>query len=457
MEKINYDLKIGYAKIDITPPMGTNLVGYFIDRIADGVLDPLEAVAVAVCKNEPSAKPVVLITLDNEGATTAFVTNARKLIAEKLGLEIENIFIHSTHTHLSPRLGVDSQLKNDVDKKYVKTVYPKLVKLAKQAIKDLTPARMGYAIGKAEKIGFNRRYLMKDGSVKTNPGVNNPDIVKSIGLLDESLNVVRFEREDGKNVVIANYGNHPDTIGKTKVSGDWPALTRRIFEKAVTGAKCIFFNGAQGDINHVNVAPKDGDLNGMFMDFDDVSRGYSHAVHMGNVVAGGIMQVYEKVKFVEASEVKALIKVIDIPTNMPKKEDMEQARYIAKMHAEGRDEELPYKGMLLTTFVAEALRMIRFENGPETVPMALVGVKIGEVAMLGIPGEPFTGIGLGLKQSKDFKVVMPVCFGNGEQGYFPMQDSYDEGGYEARSSEFKAGVAELIVKEGLALLKELKG
>ena len=37
----------------------------------------------------------------------------------------------------------------------------------------------------------------------------------------------------------------------------------------------------------------------------------------------------------------------------------------------------------------------------------------------------------------------------------PMQDSYDEGGYEARSSRYKAGTAELIIEEGKALLDTL--
>ena len=41
-------------------------------------------------------------------------------------------------------------------------------------------------------------------------------------------------------------------------------------------------------------------------------------------------------------------------------------------------------------------------------------------------------------------------------GYFPMKDSYDEGGYEARSSSFKAGVAELIIEKGLEILEGLK-
>ena len=297
---------------------------------------------------------------------------------------------------------------------------------------------------------------MKDGSAKTNPGVNNPDIVKSIGLLDERVNVVRFNREDGSNIVIVNFGNHPDTIGGNKVSGDWPGFTRRIFEKAIDNTKCVVFNGAQGDINHVNVKPKGGDLNDMINDFDDVTRGYGHARHIGNVMAASVMAVYDKVYYVDVDKVKYLQEYINIPTNMPKPEEMEEARYIKKMHDEGRDAELPYKGMWLTTMVAGATRKIELENGPEFKLLLLSAISIGNIAMIGIPGEPFTGTGIGLKESKDFDMIMPCCLTNGSMGYFPMKDSYEEGGYEAQTSRFKAGVAELIIEEGKKILSKLK-
>ena len=112
--------------------------------------------------------------------------------------------------------------------------------------------------------------------------------------------------------------------------------------------------------------------------------------------------------------------------------------------------------MELTTVVAEAARMVRLEHGPESFPMDFMGVAIGNIALFGIPGEPFTGVGRGLKEAKGWEVVMPTCLTNGSEGYFPMQDSYDEGGYEARSSRYKAGTAELIISEGKALLDGLR-
>ncbi len=450
---IKYDLSVGFSRLDITPPLGVNLRGYFHQRLCKGVLDNLEINAIAVKKENTT---VVLITLDSESCDTKYFDETRDAISKETGLDRNAILLNCTHTHVASCFGIEDEFTNDIDREYDSYVMKKIVNACKFAMADLKPARMGVAKSKAEKIGFNRRYLMKDGSTKTNPGVNNPDIIKSIGLLDETLNVIRFERECGDNIVVANYGNHPDVIGGNLVSADWPGFTRRILEKAIDNTKCIFFNGAQGDINHVNVKPVGGDLNGMFNDFDDVTRGYAHARHMGNVVAGAIMSVYEKVEFIPCDEVKFVEEIIAVPSNMPKPEDMEQAKYIDKMHKEGKDSELPYKGMMLTTIVAEAGRMVALEHGPEFFPMNLIGIKIGDVVFLGIPGEPFTGIGMGLKQANGWKMICPTCLTNGNRGYFPMKDSYDEGGYEARSSNYKAGVAEKIVEEGVKLLNSLR-
>ena len=61
----------------------------------------------------------------------------------------------------------------------------------------------------------------------------------------------------------------------------------------------------------------------------------------------------------------------------------------------------------------------------------------------------------GLKEAKDWDLVLPCCNTNGKEGYFPMQDAYDEGGYESQSSFFKAGVAEFLIEEGTRLLNDL--
>ena len=100
--------------------------------------------------------------------------------------------------------------------------------------------------------------------------------------------------------------------------------------------------------------------------------------------------------------------------------------------------------------------MVRLENSPENFDLLFSAVSIGNIAFFGIPGEPFNPIGRAIKEANGWDLVIPTCITNGADGYYPMQDSYDEGGYESRSSRFKAGVAEFIIEEGKKLLKELR-
>lgn len=443
-------LKAGYAQVDITPPMGIDVAGYYKVRKAEGVLDNLYAVALAVAVNDTKA---IIITVDNCGIKQSILNEYRQNVAEATGVPFEAIYVSITHTHTGPR--VLEEPFGVLEDNYKESLKHKLADVAILALQDLKDATMGTAIGNAPNISFVRRFRMKDGSVKTNPGVNNPDIVAPIGDVDERVNVIRFARE-GQDIVLVNFADHPDTVGGNLISGDWPSLTRTVLEKA-TGVKCIMLNGAQGDVNHVNVHPKAGDFNGMFNDFDDVSRGYAHAKHMANVVAGATMQVMDKVAYKDVEVLKFANKTVNIPTNKAKtKEELAEAHRITDLHLAGKDSELPYEGMMLTTVVAEAMRMVELENAPEAFAKDFATLRIGDVGFFGIPGEPFTGIGRGVKETEGFDMVCVTCLTNGSEGYYPMKDAYEEGGYEARSSRFKEGVAELIIEEGKAMLKALK-
>lgn len=443
--------KAGYARVDITPFLGLPIDGYYKDRFVEGVLDPLEACCLAL---ECDKTKALIISIDNCGSNiTSICDEWRKNIEKLTGVEYDGIYISATHSHTCAALGDDFQ--GDNTKTYRAWVGAKLEEVSVLAIEDLKEAKMGWGIGTAPNISFIRRFRMKDGSVATNPGVNNPDIVAPIGDIDDRVNVIRFDREGADTIVFVNFADHPDVVGGSKVSADWPGMARRQVELSLPGTKCILLNGAQGDINHVNVHPKGGDNNGMFNDFDDVMRGYPHAIYMGRVVAGGVMQAYDKVKYCDVDKIVAASRTANVPSNMPSKDELATAYKYEELHRAGKDDEIPFKGMMLTTVVAEAERMIRLENGPEFFPLTLSGIKLGPVAFIGIPGEPFNGVGLGIKEAEGFELIITTCITNGCEGYFPMQDSYEEGGYEARSSIFKAGVAELLIKEGKALAAEL--
>ncbi|MBQ4517530.1 MAG: hypothetical protein II997_02970 [Clostridia bacterium] len=446
------NLQAGFGRVNITPMMGIEIAGYYKVRRAEAVLDDLELNALALASGDTK---VVMMTIDHCGVKKVIMDKIRARVAEAVKLPVEAITISATHTHTGPCMRPEST--DPLELEYIEFVTKRAMDVAQFALADLKPAVMGWGIGQAPRVAFVRRFRMKDGSVQTNPGVNNPNILAPIGDVDERVNVVRFNREGAEDIVMVNFGNHPDVVGGNKISGDWPNFLRKTVEKVIDNTKCIFFNGAQGDVNHVNVFPRGGEMNDMFNDFDDVARGYAHARHIGHVVAGGVLQVYDKVQYVDVDSIKFTEKVVKIPSNRATAEELPEAHRINDLHLAGKDSELPYQGMMLTTMVAKAARMVALENGPDFFELYLSGITIGPLGFVGIPGEPFTGVGRGIKETEGFDMIMPVCLTNGSEGYYPMQEAYDEGGYEAGSSRFKAGVAELLIEGGQAMLKELGG
>ena len=443
-------LKAGFARVNINPPLGTRIGGYFILRYAEHILDDIEVNAIAL---EAGGQQVLLMAMDQCGCETDIVTRYRAHVSQVTGVPMENIFISNTHSHTTPFL-----LETDdepLQKEYSQFLCRRMGDAAKFALADLKDARMGWATGKTMNITHVRRYRMRDGSVRTNPGFNNPDVLGPTSYADERVNVLRFDREGGETIVLANYGNHPDTIGGNNISADWPGVLRRTVEQTIDNTRCVFFNGTEGDVGTTSALAKGGALNNMILDFDNVYRGYSHTLHMGRTVAGAVLQVYDKVNYVDVDRLATKQKWIKAPSNMPKPEELELAKKYHELHTSGRDDLIPFKAMDLTTVVAEARRMVMLEHGPEFFDLMLSGLAIGPVALIGLPGEPFDGVGRALKQAEGWEVVLPCSQINGKEGYFPMQQTYEEGGYETRSSKYKPGIAELLIEAGTDVLNEL--
>ena len=449
--------KVGYASVNINPPLGISVAGYFVPRYAAGFLDDLEVGAMVLALGR---KKVALVSVDNCSIPTPIMKTFMAQAAKATGLPVNNIVIGSTHTHTGGCITVPSfPSDKEMIEKYKNFMGERICDAINLALKDLKPAKMGYIVGHApERVAYIRRYKMKDGTTMTCPPVNDPNIDHPIGTLDQRVNVLRFDREGGETVVLVNYGVHADTINHDVLSSDWPGWMRRTLDAALGGVKCLYFPGAQGDVGstNVHVQPGDGDMNDTEISFDNEMKSPGMARFVGRALAGTVLQVYDKVQYVNVDSLDVIKKDLEIPANVPDPKDLPRAHQYKEWHDNGRDDLIPYEAMELTTVVAEALRMCRLENGPENFLMQLTGVKIGNVAMVGIPGEPFTDIGVGIKDTEGWDLIMPCALTGGAHGYFPMMSAYEEGGYEARSSNFKAGVAERIIKGGKELLAEMK-
>ena len=389
-----------------------------------------------------------VVSLDIIGIRQQEMDIIRRRAAGKNGIPYEAVFVACTHTHTGPEISAGRLFKNDPA--YNEYLFDRISDAVTLAIADLKETRVEAACGKAEDISFVRRYRMKDGSVKTNPGLD-PDVVGPIGTPDETVQLVKLIREGAPDIAIVNFQVHPDTVGGTGLSADYPGFVRRTLENALQGEKdgkgvhVVYFNGAQGDTNHLKIG-------------FERKKGTGHAEHMGRVIAGAVLSIYSYTEPVEGEWVDWGQKTAVVPSNRGTAEQVAAAKELVRFHDEDFEGfSKAYPGMMAATVLGEANTWISHENGPDSFGLYLTCVSAGGVAFVGLPGEPFTDIGRGVKAGSPYAMTIPCCCANGYQGYFPTYDAYAEGGYEARSSNFKAGVAETLIDTAVELTQEISG
>ena len=446
----DHDMKTGFAKTRITPPLGAPIIGYYEARFVKGVADDLFARAVAF---DDGARRAVIVALDICLLPQKYFDAMKDAIAGAAGMDRDAIFINCSHTHTGPLVGGDFATRNHSSGEYDAFLVASVRDAALQALSDLRPSRFGIARGQAKNISFVRRYRMKDGSVATNPGVGNPAIDHALGAPNETVTLVRINREGGDGVFIVNFGTHPDSVGGELVSADYPGFACALLERALPGVRCLFLQAPQGDVNHVNVHPTAGEAALAAIDFDGVPRSLALSEHMGRSIAGAVLSICSIAEPVAADTLSYASRRVDLPSHQ-ENDRLDEVRHTFEMYESGRAAELPFKEMALTTAVAEAKRIMRLEHGPESFPYLLSALRVGDLAFAGIGGEPFTEIRNRIDAGSPFKNTVQCCLTNGAGGYIPTRAAYGEGGYETASSNLKPGCDDILVEAMLELLHE---
>ena len=471
------DFSAGFARRDITPPLGIYMPGYYQKRYAKEILDPLQINCLALSDGKTTA---FVMQFDTEALSDWVADQMRDAIVKATGVARDAIMLHASHTHDGGHLAVKTDNGSTAAKGldplvdlYVKMSVTRAADAAVEAVRDLKPAKLSYNRSEAKRISFGRRYLMKDGKVRTNPGTNNPDIVAPAGNPpDESVQILRIDREGGLPICLINFQTHPDVVGGETITADWPGLTRAVFEGATLGgALCMVINGTQGDLNHCNVLPLPGELNGLKRDFDAVDRGYEHAWHMANVLAASALSKWLKCIPLEAGEVKYMTASVRVPAQKAKDSDeknLKWANEVWALHAKAEKDGVAgtpkdyvtlkygWADMELTTEVARAGRIRRMAVHPDYHDLPLIAISVGKSLVFGgFPGEPFNDIGKAVKKDSPFTLTILSCLTNGSRGYFPFSDAYVGGGYESATSPFGPTVADDLVKGDLELLNRM--
>ena len=435
------DLKTGAASVVITPPLGVPMAGQYFERGAEAVHDDLYAKAMVF---EKDGIRVAVVSCDLVEVTAKLVQEVRKIVEKQTGIPGSHVMMGATHSHTGPVVNMgDIYSAKSISKthaKYLKELPGLIASSVQYALEEINPAVLSVGTGHEETVSFNRRFYMKNGTVGWNPGAMNPEIIKPAGPIDPSVQVLYAETNDGKPIsTYVNFAIHLDIVGGLEISADMPFMMGEILGK-FKGEDMItlFGQGCCGNINHVNV--KNPGPQG----------GHQFAANLGTVVAAEVLKTYTRLEEVKVESIRTSQEVIKLPLAKIDTSALPHAREIAAKF--GEPNAAPFMEMV------EAFKIIDiYERKSNTLDFEIQSFAIGdELAIVALPGEIFTELGMYIKERSPFPMTMVVELANGCIGYVPDIKAFVEGNYEPVSTVLAAGSGELVVEKVLDMLNEMK-
>jgi hypothetical protein len=424
-------LEAGVAQVDITPPAGMDLFGYY-DRIAahnvaTGTLDPLYARVLVLQAGE---RRLALVTLDlGRTFNEAWLMRMRAAALQSAG--IDGLLVSASHTHSAPNILDAYPAGGPPD--WEELAFERILHAIETAGKALEPARLGTAYGSAD-VAYNRRRINPDGTVTMvwlNPAK------EPIGPVDTTVGVLRVDRNDGSPIaILVNYACHPVVFGSDnrQYSADFIGPMASTVEAAFSRRPlCLFLQGAAGDIKpYYGSTP---------MDKDALER----RDWTGRTLGAEAVRVARRIA-TQAAPDSRLDFADDV---MPFEWRWEpQKLHDGLVRAKGPAIFQHHGGVLAETPLPSVLHL--------HVTAALLNRQI---ALMGMPGEPFVEFQAAWRTRCPVRNAFFLGYTNGYYGYFPTLLAASQGGYGADDSNtiVEVGAGERMVDHALVRVHQMLG
>jgi len=436
-------LKAGFSKIDITPDIGCYLQGHFDVRIAKKIHDRLFAKAAVF---DDGKNKICVVSCDLIGVEKKEVKLARELIEKETGIPDKNIIICATHTHTGPSLihKNDSGLTHGLDKKWLAALPSKIASAAVDAFHSTKETKVACLSGEEHGVSFNRRFIMKNGKVITNPGIGNPDIVKPAGPIDPEVGVLAFGEDYNKiDGLIVNFALHTDTVDGYEVSADFPGVMNDVIRRQIGDIGFIYTSGAMGNINHHNVK---GDPNKKYAYFE-------HALRAGTILGSEVIKTSARMeKFRDDINVSGERIQVKLPLKDYDENSIRKAKEIISSRTSSADTDWPGH---MEEFLASRGLLRAQELGKGEYATEITAIRIGDVAFVSVPCEYFVEFGLEIKKQSPFSKTFIIELAGDFLGYIARKESFEQGGYESSGAAFKQETGYILRNKAIELLNTL--
>ncbi len=416
-------IEAGVARVDITPPVGTELCGYgfYLNRRSTDIRDRLYSKALVL---SDGVDRVAIVTNDLIGITKETTKSVRNLTTEDTGIPRDHILLSCTHTHHGPATIPSLRACGEVDSDYL-NILPKYIAGAiGMANSSLRDARIGAGIGNLDDFSMNR--------------------VEKGGLIDPGVGVIRVDDVQDKPIaLLANFSCHPvvNPINSV-VSSDFPGSATSIIETVKKGVTGMFLQGACGDINPVLT--------------------WSGKVEKAGVsLAAETLKVAEQINTTEEITIGSKVANIELPLNAM---NTEEVRKILSEHKSKTDSDDRKERQLSRAYYEWAQSLLRkLKDNPKLrLETEIQAVRIGDIILGANPSETFVEFCLEVKEKSPCKKTFLVGCANDFVGYIPDREDFERKGYAADlvpvltdNFPFTPNIGEFLVGKLLDLIQRL--
>ncbi len=426
-------LLAGSAQVCITPPLGTQLAGDIgRRRPAETALDPLYARALFLQSGETQ---VCIVALDLLAVGDRYVHELRRRAEAQVGIPASCVMVHCSQTHAAPTLGHLNITEptphvpegcdwiRGGDDCYIELALQGAVEAITHAKERLAPVSVGWASGVESRVAFNRRFVMRDGTATTNPGgASLADVLHVEGPIDPEVGLLCLTRDDLTLAgAVLHHTCHP-THGYPHrfVTADWPGLWAEAFSQSSSGQfSALTLNGCCGNVVHANHLDP------------------AHPIDLETMLAC-LMETTEglrrNLRHDDAATLATASRVVEVPLRRLDPADVAKAE--ALLTANPGPMWLDEAHSSVTWDWVYALSNLDLESVGRSRPtysMEVQAIRIGDVALVGVPGEPFVEGQLQIKLQSPAKRTFVSHMTNGHAGYIPTPAALQRGGYETRT------------------------
>lgn len=447
----------GAATSNITPPIGSEIIGGFVPYPSKHVHDELHARCLVL---DDGTTRLALVVCDLLGIHRAVSDEARRLIADSTGIPRENVMISGTHTHsAASALGHDRLQPDQKLDDYQQFVARRIADGVARAMNNRRPAQIAFGAVDVPEHVFNRRWHMQPGTVpvnpfggadivKMNPPAGSPNLVEPAGPIDPTVSFVSVRTAEGRPVAILSaYSLHyVGGVGATDISSDYyGAYCERLQQLVMSGQTAdgdhppfvaIMANGTSGDINNIN-----------FKTPRPAKKPYEQIRYVADSVADKVFGSLPSLKYQDKAPLRACYREPTVAWRHPTPEQRKWAEETIAAGAKSPSD-------LSYIYAQRAMKLAAY---PETTTIPLQTLRIGDVCIGTMPCEVFCEIGLEFKRRCAIQPAFMIELAHGYFGYLPTERQMKLGGYETwiGTNRLEPKAAEILLTELLQMADEL--